>query len=322
MIHDDIAAFASVQKSQPSPRFTGIFIPVEVLEREDLSLLEKILLSWIDAMYSTQHGGCFASNEYLGKKLGVEANTIAKTLSHLRKLEFIEDVSFDGRTRVIRSRVNAIIENEQGKAALEKNPSRVGEKSNPGFEKNPSRVPPQLYTDDSKDYSKVIGGEDPPPPPPPLDPNRSKEKQTYGDFVRLKSSEYESLCESYGKDVVDYYIDCLNNWVPNNEPYKDYAAAIRQWHLRDKKEGKVPKVENLQTPNNKDKQIDSHKHTANLLMQRHRQAMRQAGDFLEGNDKGVRWSNSMNSFVGEIILYGDKDFMKKLSHEFVKRGYK
>ena len=60
-------------------RVPGLFIPAEILEMEDLSFFEMLLLSWIDALYCPQHGGCYASNEYLGKKVrSSKENSIAK----------------------------------------------------------------------------------------------------------------------------------------------------------------------------------------------------------------------------------------------------
>lgn len=123
----------------PKPRFTGIFIPVEILELEDLTLLEMLLISWIDALYSKEYGGCYASNEYLAIRLKVQVNTIAKALTSLRQKKLIEDVSFDGRTRVIKSLIYSIIHKNQSKseldrqsnAELDKNPTPIGEKSNP-----------------------------------------------------------------------------------------------------------------------------------------------------------------------------------------------
>src|SRR5215510_1550926 len=129
----------------PNARFTGIFIPREILEKEELTFFEMMLLSWIDALYCEQHGGCFASNEYLGKKLrGAKENTIAKSLTRLRKLGLIEDISFDGRKRVIRALISDHVNKIQSRSGLEKNPTRVGKKSNPKLEKNPS---PLLYVE-------------------------------------------------------------------------------------------------------------------------------------------------------------------------------
>lgn len=125
----------------PSPRFTGIFIPVEILEDSDLSMLEQLLLSWIDALYKEEYGGCFAKNEYFAQRFGVKVNTIVKALINLRKKGLIEDVSFDGRRRVIRAKVAEYIERRRSQAACDYNHRQhvkkitgsMGKKSHPHY---------------------------------------------------------------------------------------------------------------------------------------------------------------------------------------------
>ena len=108
--------------SNPSPRFTGIFIPVEILEHPDLTMLEKLLLAWIDALYCKTHRGCYASNEHFADRLNVKENTIVKALTSLRKKNLVVDVSFDGRTRVIRAKIGAFIDKSQSYAEWDLNP--------------------------------------------------------------------------------------------------------------------------------------------------------------------------------------------------------
>jgi hypothetical protein len=83
-------------------------------------------------------------------------------------------------------------------------------------------------------------------------PASSKKKQPrkdgtipFGQYVLLRDGEYEILCNEIGKPYVDYYILAINNYVPNHEPYKDYAATVRAWHLRDKANGKMPNVQKV-----------------------------------------------------------------------------
>jgi DNA-binding transcriptional ArsR family regulator len=90
-------------EKDPTPRFTGIFIPVEILNIEELSCSECFLLSWIDALYDEEHKGCFASNEYFMKKLKLKESTVRAHISKLVEMGLVERVSFDGRTRVIRA---------------------------------------------------------------------------------------------------------------------------------------------------------------------------------------------------------------------------
>jgi len=108
-------------EESPNPRFTGIFIPVEILELKVLTPFDQILLSWIDALYCKKNGGCFASNKYLAEQLNVKENTLSKNLTKLRRLGLIENVSFDGRKRVIRSTINKYIEKSQSQAACDLN---------------------------------------------------------------------------------------------------------------------------------------------------------------------------------------------------------
>jgi len=117
--------------NEPKQRFTGIFLPAEILEMSEISWMEKILLSHIDSLYCKEHGGCYASNAYLATILGSEENTIAKSITKLRKLDLIEDVSFNGRQRVIRSLVNKFVDKHQSKAGLDKNPMQGGKKIQP-----------------------------------------------------------------------------------------------------------------------------------------------------------------------------------------------
>ncbi len=89
--------------------------------------------------------------------------------------------------------------------------------------------------------------------PIPFSPSSKKTKKEsvkkipYGSYVQLLEGELESLCNELGKDLVEYYINAIDLFVPNRKegPYKDYAAVIRQWSLRDRTEGKVPKIEKL-----------------------------------------------------------------------------
>ena len=119
------------EEESPNPRFTGIFIPVEILELKVLTPSDQILLSWIDALYCKKNGGCFASNKYLAERLNVKENTLAKALVKLRNLGLIESVSFDGRKRVIKATINKFIEKSQSKSALDLNPTQGWTKIQP-----------------------------------------------------------------------------------------------------------------------------------------------------------------------------------------------
>tara|TARA_R110000787_G_scaffold5324_1_gene19482 strand:- start:1020 stop:2054 length:1035 start_codon:yes stop_codon:yes gene_type:complete len=85
---------------QKDRNFLGIWIPKNVYLNNKLSWLEKILLVEIESLDNER--GCFASNDYFADFLGVTKTTISTSISKLKRLGFVEQVSFDGRTRVIK----------------------------------------------------------------------------------------------------------------------------------------------------------------------------------------------------------------------------
>lgn len=63
-------------------------IPATVLFNNSLKPNEKLLYALITAL-SNKEGYCFASNKYLGEKLGVDPKTITSWLADLRKYNYI-----------------------------------------------------------------------------------------------------------------------------------------------------------------------------------------------------------------------------------------
>ncbi|MFQ5454125.1 MAG: helix-turn-helix domain-containing protein, partial [Candidatus Zixiibacteriota bacterium] len=79
--------------------FKGIWIPKELYLNRELSWTEKILIIEINSLDCGE--GCYASNEYLGKFVGISEGRCANIISNLRKKGFIIDKKFDGRKRYI-----------------------------------------------------------------------------------------------------------------------------------------------------------------------------------------------------------------------------
>ena len=80
--------------------FKGIWIPKNIYLNQNLSWTEKILLIEIDNLDNDR--GCFASNKHFAKFLNVKENTVSIYIKHLKELGFVEQISFDGRTRVLK----------------------------------------------------------------------------------------------------------------------------------------------------------------------------------------------------------------------------
>lgn len=83
--------------------FKGVWIPREVWLDERLSALDKIILTEIDSLDGER--GCYASNKRLADFCQCSESKISKSISRLIDLNYIYVESFDGRKRVLRSRL-------------------------------------------------------------------------------------------------------------------------------------------------------------------------------------------------------------------------
>lgn len=81
--------------------FKGVWIPKEVYCNKELNWTDRILLTEINSLDGEQ--GCFASNAYFAKFLGVTENIISNSISKLKKMGFITQASFDGRRRILKT---------------------------------------------------------------------------------------------------------------------------------------------------------------------------------------------------------------------------
>ena len=95
----------SEKKTKENRQFLGIWIPREIYLNQDLSWTDKILVIEINSLDNER--GCFASNDYFAEFLGVTKTTISTSISKLKKLGFIEQISFDGRTRILKAAFNS-----------------------------------------------------------------------------------------------------------------------------------------------------------------------------------------------------------------------
>lgn len=220
----------------PSPRFTGLFIPAEIWEIEGLTLFDITLLSWVDALYCKNHGGCFASNEYLSKRMkNAKINTVAKAISKLRGMGLIEDVSFNGRQRVIKANIGKSVHESQSKSALDLNPTPHWIKIQPsvGLKSNATDSSPIYYNKEDNKEER----EDPPP------------LFVFGKHIKMKRSEYDQFVAKHGKAVIEDYLQTMDDYISSvkGKPYLDAASALRNWIKRDKNSGK----ENVAAETNK-----------------------------------------------------------------------
>ena len=84
--------------------FKGIWIPAEVWLDERLNPLEKVILMEIDSLDCGEKG-CYASNEYIAGFCQCSESKVAHAVTRLVELGYISRKSFDGRQRILQSRL-------------------------------------------------------------------------------------------------------------------------------------------------------------------------------------------------------------------------
>ena len=84
--------------------FKGIWITREVWLDKRLNALEKIIFAEIDSLDG--ENGCFASNQYLSDFCQCSLTKVSTAISKLIGLGYIYASSFDGRTRILKSRLS------------------------------------------------------------------------------------------------------------------------------------------------------------------------------------------------------------------------
>ena len=96
-----------LSRNDDLPRnFNGIWIPGELWLDERLTSTDKFILSEIDSL-DCGEDHCCASDEYFIKIFKIGKSTLHTSLAKLRFLGLIEDVSFNGRSRVIKSNLKS-----------------------------------------------------------------------------------------------------------------------------------------------------------------------------------------------------------------------
>lgn len=85
--------------------FKGVWIPKEIWLDKRLNMLEKGILTEIDSLDNSENG-CFASNKYLAEFCQCSETKVSTAISKLIKIGYIYIQSFDGRTRILKSRLS------------------------------------------------------------------------------------------------------------------------------------------------------------------------------------------------------------------------
>jgi hypothetical protein len=90
------------------PKFTGVWIPASVFQTPTISLTAKVVYGVVDALDNEE--GCFASNAYLSRHLGLSVRQLQTILSELEEAKLILRVACEGH-RVIRTVEKVALQN-------------------------------------------------------------------------------------------------------------------------------------------------------------------------------------------------------------------
>lgn len=85
--------------------FKGVWIPKHIWLDERLNMLEKGILTEIDSL-DNEDTGCFASNEYLANFCQCSETKVSTAIKKLIEFGYVYVKSFDGRKRVLKSRLS------------------------------------------------------------------------------------------------------------------------------------------------------------------------------------------------------------------------
>ena len=205
--------------------FKGIWIPKEIWLDKRLTALEKTILAEIDSL-DVENEGCYATNEYLAEFCGCSECKISLAIKKLIELDYLELASFNGRERILKSR-------------LLKSKRQTSKK----YEAN--------STITSNMYNTMINIDD-------KKKNIKKKSLT----IPPTLSEIKAYCEERNNFVnpeafYDFYES--KNWMIGKNKMKDWQAAVRTWEKLDsngnKQKNVKPKPDWYTNPNPEPKSL-------------------------------------------------------------------
>ena len=192
--------------------FRGVWIPRDIWLNEDLSITEKCFLAEIDSLGGSEEG-CFASNQYFAEFFNLSKERARKIIGELNKKGYLEiTLTYKEDTKEVDQRIIKLI--------------GYGHKQPYGQNQPGGTVKNDHYITKS---DNIIKKEKP-------------VRHKYGTYkhVLLADKDMEKLVSTYGKEVIDEYIDRMDNWIElHGKTYKNYYLALINWL----KKGKITPLE-------------------------------------------------------------------------------
>ena len=226
---------SSIQSSENTSRaFKGIWIPAEIWEHPNLSIEDKVLWAEIDSLdHKKTH--CTASNDYLCKFFGWKIRTLQRALSKLKSLGLIEQVSYDGRVRVIKSHLGDTHDKFDTSDMSKGGGYDKFDTSDMSNLTHPPTPTPYIHIDNKEDNKEKKEKKREAPQAGPR-PDGPVDVLNFGSHVKLSKEQHEELCKVHGPALIEEMISAVNDYIDSHgkKPYKDYPSTIRNFIRRRK----------------------------------------------------------------------------------------
>ena len=177
--------------------FKGVWIPKTIWLDERLNALDKVILTEIDSLDMGENG-CWASNKHIADFCQCSETKVSTAISKLIKCGYLYVKSFDGRQRVLKSRLSN----------FERQTFKNSEADSQDLRQS------NTYNNTSNNTENKNIGE-----------NRKR-------FVPPTLEEVKAYCAERKNNVnaeqfIDYYTS--KGWYVGKNKMKDWKASVRTW---------------------------------------------------------------------------------------------
>ena len=185
--------------------FKGVWIDKEIWLDRRLNALEKVILTEIDSL-SSEEKGCYAGNQYLAEFCQCSETKVSLGIKKLIELGYIYQESFDGRVRVLKSRLSNFERQTYKKCKADSQKMKDNNKDN-NKEYN-------IYSTFEKSQCE------------------KDVKHRRGEYnnVLLTDDELSKLNAEYGENRTQKAITYLDEYIEmKGAKYKSHYLALRKW---------------------------------------------------------------------------------------------
>ena len=213
--------------------FKGVWIPREIWLDDRLNALDKVILTEIDSLDSSEKG-CWASNKYIAEFCQCSESKVSQTITKLTKLGYLRVVSFDGRQREIKSNIAMGIKNyEADSQKIKDSLLKFNRQNNKNYEADSQKIK-ESNIDSNIDNNKEINIINPSTTCKDYNNNNNSARAEHPSqkATKEKKPTPERLIIPPTLKMVETYCKERNNGI-DPEAFIDYYAA-RGWYLNKK----------------------------------------------------------------------------------------